>query len=409
VTRRSTGVARLVAASGISWTGDWALYAAASVAIFRETDSTAAVSLLLALTAIPAVVLAPLSGPLADRHDRRRVMLVADLACALALLGALPAIGTAAEIPAVYAAVLAVGVFATFHRPASEALLPALAPPVQLSRSNSALKLSQRLGFIAGSAAGAWLIDHGGLTTVLVVDAMTFFLSSAFIAAIPAVRVSATSAAESTFRAAGAGLRYARDHHNLRTVIVSIGVTMLVAPIVNAATVTFIADELHESESWYGWLLAANGVGSIGFAATLMVLGPRVRLLPTGFVGVVVTGASVLLLAASTTLTAAMVAMVAMGMGNIGLQVAFSSYLQRESEDSYRGRIMGLVATVANIGGLVGLAVTPLAVLALGVRPSFAVAGVVIMLSALPVLGMLRRPGALETVPTAEPAETLRS
>jgi MFS family permease len=344
----------------------------------------------------------------ADRHDRRKVMLSADLASALVLLATLPALGTAGELPAIYATVLALGIFSTFHRPASEALLPALAPPAQLSRSNSALGLAQRLGFIGGPAAGAWLIDRGGIETVFVVDAVTFLVSSAIIAAIPAVRMSAAETAESTFRAAAAGFRYARDHHNLRTVIISVGLTMLVAPIVNAGTVTFVADELNESESWYGWLLAAQGVGAIAFAAALIVLGPRVRLLPTGFIAVVVTGGSVLLLASSGSVAPALLAMSTMGMGVVGLRVAFASYLQRESHDSYRGRVMGLVATVANIGYLVGLAITPVAVLALGVRTAFAVAGIIIILSALPILGMLRRPRQAAVTPTQGPAGPLR-
>jgi MFS family permease len=391
MTRRSAAISKLIAAAGISWSGDWALTTAASIAVFRETDSTAAVSLLLALAAIPAVILAPLAGAVADRHDRRVIMLSADLASAVVLLALLPALGTGAEMPATYAAVLALGIFATFHRPASEALLPSLAPPAQLSRANSALRLTQRLGFIGGPAAGAWLIDSGGLRTVFVVDAVTFFVSSLIIASIPRVRTGVAEAGESTFRAAAAGFRYARDHRNLRIVIISVGLTMLVAPIVNAGTVTFVSDELHESESWYGWLLASQGFGAIAFAGALIVLGPRVLLLPTGFIALIVTGSSVLLLAASGSVVPAIAAMVTMGMGVVGLQVAFASYLQRESEDAYRGRIMGLVATVASIGNLVGLAITPLAVLLLGVRPAFALAGGLIILSALPILGMLRR------------------
>jgi MFS family permease len=396
VTRRTAAVSKLIAAAGISWSGDWALNTAASIAVFRETDSTAAVSLLLALAAVPAVVFAPLAGAVADRHDRRKVMLGADLASALVLLATLPALGTAAELPALYVAVFALGVFSSFHRPASEALLPSLTSPAQLSRANSALRIAQRLGFIGGPAAGAWLIDRGGLGTVIAVDAVTFFVSSVIIAALPRVRTSVAEAKESTFRAAAAGFRYAREHRNLRTVIVSIGIAMLVAPIVNAGTVSFVSDELGKSESWYGWLLAAQGFGMIGLAATLILLGPRVRLLPTGFVALTVTGASVLLLAASNGVVPAMAAMATMGMGVIGLQVAFTSYLQRESDDAYRGRIMGLVATVAGIGSLVGYAVTPLAVLALGVRPAFALAGGIIILSALPILGMLRSQGAGE-------------
>lgn len=392
MTRRSSAIARLVAAAGISWSGDWALITAASVVVFRETGSTAAVSLLLAFAAIPAVILAPLAGAVADRQDRRKVMFAADLVSAVVCLVALLGVGTDAELPVLYGVVLALGVLSTFHRPASEALLPSLALPSQLSRANSALRLAQRLGFIGGPAAGAWLIDRGGLNMVLTVDAASFIVSAAIIAAIPSVRRSAAGVRESTLRAAGAGFAYARSHPRIRSVIVSVGATMLVAPLVNAGTVTFVADELDETESWYGWLLAAQGAGAITLAAVLIGLGARTRLLHTGFIALVVTGSSVLLLSVAEDVSTAMVAMAAMGMGVVGLQVALASYLQGESDDAYRGRVMGLVASIAAIGNLVGLALTPVAVLVLGTRPAFAIAGAVIIASALPILGLMRRP-----------------
>ena len=380
-----------MAAAGISWSGDWALITASSVAVFRETDSTAAVSLLLAFAAIPAVILAPVAGAVADRHDRRRVMFLADLASAVVCLVALIFIGTRAELPSMYAVVLALGVLSTFHRPASEALLPVLAVASQLSRANSALRLAQRLGFIGGPAAGAWLIDRGGLDMVLTVDAMSFVVSAGIIAAIPAVRRSAAGVGESTLRAAVAGFAYARAHAPIRTVIMSVGVTMLVAPVVNAGTVTFVSEELHETESWYGWLLAAQGAGAIALAAVLIGLGARTRLLFTGFIALSVTGTSVVVLSLAQNVATAMAAMAAMGMGVVGLQVAFASYLQGQSDDAYRGRVMGLVATIAAIGNVIGLALTPVAVLLVGTRPAFALAGAIIIASGLPILDLMRR------------------
>ena len=390
MSRRSSAITRLIVAAGISWSGDWALITAASVEVFRETNSTAAVSLLLACAAVPAVLLAPVAGAVADRRDRRKVMFAADLTSAAVCLAALAAVGTGAEVAMLYAVVLALGVLSTFHRPASDALLPSLALPSQLSRANSGLRLAQRLGFIGGPAAGAWLIDRGGLEVVLVVDCGSFLVSSSIIAAIPSVRRSVTDVRESTLRAAAAGYRYARGNGRIRTVIVSVGVTMLVAPIVNAGTVTFVSEELHETESWYGWLLAAQGAGAITLAVVLIGLGARTRLLFTGFIALAVTGSAVLLLAVAQNVGVALVAMAAMGMGVVGLQVALASYLQGQSEDAYRGRVMGLVGTVAATGNVVGLALTPVAVHVLGTRPAFAIAGVVIMASALPILGLMR-------------------
>lgn len=402
MSRRTTGIARLVAASGISWAGDWALNIAASIEVFRRTDSTAAVSLLLALGAAPSIVLGPIAGAIADRHDRRKVMLIADLLSGLLLLAALPLLQTRADLLVIYACVLAVGVLSTFHRPASEALLPSLARPDQLSRANSALRLAQQFGFIGGPAAGAWLIDHRGLQMVFAIDAASFLVSSSIIAAIPRVRLAAAAALESPFRAALSGMSYAREHRRIRTVIGSLGVTMLVAPVVNAGTVVFVSDELHRSESIYGWLLTVQGVGAIAFATLLIVLGSRTRLLPTGIISLVVTGGAVLLLSVSGGLASAMAAMLVMGMGVVGLRVAFASYLQGEAADEYRGRVMSLVSIIANGGNLIGLALTPLAVVALGVRTAFALTGAIIALSAIPII-LLNRSTVVSTVPGRAP------
>jgi MFS family permease len=318
-------------------------------------------------------------------------MLWADLASIGALLVALAAADTRLDLIAVYASVVAVSVIASFDRPASEALLPLLAGPGQVGRANSVLRLGTRLAMIAGPALGSWLISTGSFRTVLAMDAATFLVSAVLVAGLTARGIAdeAGARAESMLRAAVAGARYAARAGDIRVIITAIGLTVLVGQIVNAGTVAFVSAELGEPPSRYGLLLAAEGAGAIVLAVMFTWLGPRVPLLPSGAFALVLTGGATVALGTSPNIAMAFASMAVMGVGVVGMQVAFASYLQERSDDAFRGRVMSLTAMVAAAAGFVGLAATGPLVAVLSIRVAFGLAGAVILLAAGPVLTLL--------------------
>ena len=177
---------RLILAEGVSVAGDWLLFAAASIAVFARTDSTIAVSVLWAFVALPTVVLGPLAGAIADRHSRRAVMVTADLTSALVLLACVPIELAGYRMAAVYSSVFVVNVLATFHRPASEALLPDLASEANIGRANSGLRMATRLAMIIGPVAASVLTTSGSFLLVLCVDSASFATSALLLATISA-------------------------------------------------------------------------------------------------------------------------------------------------------------------------------------------------------------------------------
>jgi len=377
---------RVIAAEGISVAGDWVLITAASIQVYRETGSTAAVSALLALSAAPTILLGPLAGAIADRHVRTRVMVIADLVIATVLLAASRAQGADLELATAYVAVFAAAASAAFHRPASEALLPAVAGAKELSRANSILRLATRIAMIGGPAFAGYLMSGSGFGVVLAFDAGTFLVSAGLVVSITGIGApDGIDRSESTSRAALEGWRYARRHHDISVVIGSVGLTMILGAIISAGTLAYVSNELHLPESRYGSLLAAEGAGAVVLATALIVLGRRIRLLPTGAVSLAAMGAACAFLGVAPNLDVAMGAMAVMGMGEVGFQVAFSSYLQEQSEDAFRGRVMSLIAMVAQIGRLAGLALAGPAVDLLGVPLAFGISGTLIVLTSLPV------------------------
>lgn len=380
----------LVLAQGISASGDAFLLTAASIAVYRETDSTTAVSLLLGLAALPTVLLGPLAGTFADWYSRRRIMVGVDVASAAACL---VVFALTTLLPLTVTVFLAVGVvysLSTFYRPAAQALLPTLSGPRQLGRANSGLRLATSLANILGPATAGLLVGRGGIELVLAIDAATFLVSALLVLAITNVpeRVN-DGKPHSALADVLEGLNYARGNRNIRVVIAAIGITLLVGTVVNAGTLPLVSRALDLPESRYGALLAIEGAGAMGLAVVFLYLGPRLRLLTTGAGALIAVGGSTMALGTAPNFTAAAAAIAAQGMSVVALQVAFASYLQQQAADAFRGRVMALTSMVASLASISGFAVAGPLVDTVGVRQAFMLAGTLICAVSLPVLSLV--------------------
>lgn len=365
------------------------LLTAASIAVFRATDSATSVSLLLGLAAVPTVVLGPLGGTFADWFPRRRILVGADLIATIACLVALGISEVSATTVTAFLAVVSVASLGAFYRPAAQALLPSLAGPDQIGRANSALRLATGLASILGPAVAALMIESGGLEFVLAADAGTFLVSAGlvmFIRKIPP-RI-ATAGRRNAFRDAWAGLDYAAKNARIRTVTAAVGVVMLVGTLVNTGTLPLVSRTLELPESRYGTLLAIEGAGAMALAVVFLTVGPGKRLLVTGALALIGTGATTLLLGTAQGFEVAAGAILFQGASVVGLQVAFSSYLQQEAEDAFRGRVMSLVGMVASFAQLVGYAVAGPLIEWLGPRSAFVIAGCAVIAVAVPVVAI---------------------
>jgi MFS family permease len=383
------GLVHLVLAQGISVTGDMVLLTAASIVVFRETGSVTAVSLLLGLAVIPTILLGPIAGTFADWYSRRRIMLGADLLSAFACLVAL-AVNQVVRIEAsAFVSIVCVASLAAFYRPASQALLPSLVSNEQLGRANSALRLATSVANIAGPAAAAFMVAHGGLEFVLWADAASFLVSAALVFGIRNVPLmGARATRNNAFREAWAGLDYARRSRRIRTITGAIAAVMLVGTLVNAGTLPLVSEALKLSESRYGILLAIEGAGAMGLAVVFLALGPGRRLLLTGSFALIGVGGTTVALGGATGFEVAAVAIFAQGASVVALQVAFASYLQREAIDAFRGRVMSLVSMTSSVAQLAGYAIAGPMVEWMGVRTAFMVAGAAICLVSVPVVSL---------------------
>jgi MFS family permease len=171
----------LIGASAVSQVGDWLYNAVLLGYVYEATGSAAWVGAATIFRLLPYVLLSPLGGVLADRHDKRAVLLTGDLLrCALML--ALAAVVAVEGLVAIVVALSALASAArSAERPAALALLPRLVGESRLGPANALLHMVQDLGCVVGPAIGAVLLATTPAYVTFVVNAGSFAGSAALL------------------------------------------------------------------------------------------------------------------------------------------------------------------------------------------------------------------------------------
>jgi MFS family permease len=177
---RRPGFRRLWASGAVSETGDWLLLIALPVYVLQLTGSALTTSTVFLLELAGALAASPLAGVLADRWDRRRLLIGASLAQA-ALLLPLLAVDGRGTLWIVYLVTAAQAVLSTANDPVRQALLPAAVGPGELAPAAAQLGIAANLARLVGGALGGLLLQAYGLTGVVLADAGTFVLAAALL------------------------------------------------------------------------------------------------------------------------------------------------------------------------------------------------------------------------------------
>ncbi len=264
--KRNTNFRTLWLASVITMLGDWFNTIGTIVLINRYTDSGLAIAALFLARMLPPFIFAPVAGLVADRLNRKTVMLVSDLLRVGIVLGFL-LVDSASDAWLVYALSALQFVVATFYYPAHAAVLPSIV------KNKEDLLVANTLGSVTWSAMLALGAALGGITTAifgvqtaLIIDAATFALSAGLITlvVVPQRRESAMSTSDAENAGIWGGIRYALDHPDIGAVTLvkalgSIGSTDLVMTAL-ASTLFLYGDGGAGS---LGMMMTAAGVGAV--------------------------------------------------------------------------------------------------------------------------------------------------
>ncbi|HSE38543.1 MAG TPA: MFS transporter [Blastocatellia bacterium] len=181
--RRNRNFRNLFFGQLVSQTGDWFNSVALFTLLLSLTGSGEAVGIVLIIKLLPSFFAGPLAGVVADRFNRKTIMIVADIARGLLVLGFL-FVQRPDQIWIVYAIAALEIVVATFFEPAKSAAIPNIVSREELIAANALSSASWSVTLALGAALGGVVTDAFGRNTAFVVDSITFFVSAAFIARV---------------------------------------------------------------------------------------------------------------------------------------------------------------------------------------------------------------------------------
>jgi len=400
MTDRGRGdIRRLAAASAISGIGNWAASTALALAVYAKTGSAVWLSVSFLLTQIPSALVAPLSGIMADRLDRRRIMITCDLLGAVTYAGMAV---TGAPLPLIALGSLAALLHAPFG-PASRAAVPNLAGAADLSWANGTLSAASNVGQLAGPAVGGVLYATLGAGPAFWANAASFVASAGCIAAIRGrFRSEAARPSAGGRRGVWAGVGFVWRQPTLLTMTVVGAITFMATEAVAVADLP---------------LIHHFGVGGIGYAIINVVWGAggligsvvAARVVTGGsepaaaVLGCLVFGAFVAAVGVSPWFALIPLFSLLFAASDSFAFVGFNGIYQRRTPDEIRGRVFAAIGAVMTFASAVSYGFAGFLVDAVGWRPVYLGGGLVDIACAVALAVSLRwtpwRPAETGPVP----------
>ncbi len=359
---------RLCAAQAFSQLGDQvSRIAIAAVLWSGEAAPARELLVLLAIAAVPSILIGLAAGAVADRHPGRWLLVASDLGRA-ALVLAFPLLASIFDSPRpIYALLpLVLGLNRAF-RVARGRLMPEWVPRARLARANAWLLGVDRGAEVVGAAVAGGLVVWLGWKLAFVVDAATYLASAAIVLGLPAVTASASSGAASGASAPaapGVGSRW-RDlleEARARADLAVVALSPAIAGFLAGVLVPIVLDELPrihgaQAPAVAGWIMSALAAGAIvgavvsGRPAAARTGGP-LRLVLAAAIACVVTG--------SLTFDAARPVLVALaalaGIAAATVLIGSETTLQRQASPGVLGRWLAVRETGERAAFLIGLA-----------------------------------------------------
>ena len=330
----------------VSLAGDWFSFVAVADLVTELTGRPGAAAFVYAATVLPVFLASPIAGAIADRFDRKRILVISDLLRVPIALALVLASSTVLAI----AAIVLLGIGASFHDPVASAATPNLVPEDELASAQSLMGAVWGSMLLVGAGLGGLVAELFGRNLTFAIDALSFLASAWLIAGIRAPMQQARADTKEPLREA---LAHIRRDPTLRSLVFAKGGVSWSNGIVGLLP-AFAHGRFAGTNIATGLLFAARGLGAL--------VGP---MLARGFTGATPTARAIVIACGISTLVYGAVyavfpvapvfgvALVLVTLAHLGggAQWSLSTYgLQIATPDHLRGRVMAIdygLATLA--------------------------------------------------------------
>lgn len=329
----------------ISQVGNWLTLVTQTLLVLSLTNSGTALGLLTAAQFAPVLFLGAFAGLVADRSDKRRLLITTQSLAMLQSFG-LAAVAFLDHPPvwAIFAIAFAGGTVTAFDNPARRSFVVEMVPIDQVNNAvslNSALMTGSR---VVGPALAGLLVATTGFAWTFLVDGLSYV---AVIVGLIMMRPAELRRAPIVEKAKGQvreGLRYARNHPVLWTPLVMMAVVGTFAFNFSVTLPVFVTRTLHGTDSTFTLLFSALSLGSLfGALAVARRASTSVRFVALASIAF---GVSMVLAALAPSQPVAFLLAPFVGMTSIAFMTSSTAIVQTESDPSMRGRVLALQSIV---------------------------------------------------------------
>ena len=325
--------------------------------VLETTGSATLMGLVLMAAALPGALIGPFAGTLADMLNRKTLIVAADLVrgvAGLALVWALFAASVETALVVLLASQVISGICGAIFNPSVNAAIPDLVPARELQRANSVLQGTNALTSTASYGAGGFLYALLGAPWLFLINAISFLasaLSECFI--VLEQRVSSSKVSVSAIRSRIMantidGLKHVWRNPGLRMLLAVLSAINFVIVPTGIALPILVRDFLHRGPEFLGVMGAFQAAGGlVGFIATGTITIPaRYRTAVVG-TGLLLAAATVVVLGFIRSPAAILMTVTAFGFLLPVINVNVISVLQGTTPSEIRGRVMGVMSTLA--------------------------------------------------------------
>lgn len=364
---------------------------------FELSGTFTAVGVIAMAWGVPQFFFALPGGALADRMDKRRILLITQIAVLVQALTIGLAITTdVITLPILFVIGVFLGATFSFNMPARQAFIPELVPRDQMMNAIALNNTAMNATRVISPLAAGLFITWWDFDVAYYITAAMYGVGWLTVLLLPKSTAHLASAAErkGMFEDIAIGLRYVRDHRALRLLMVMAFVPILLGIPYVTILPAFARADLDQGSFGFSVLVGLSAVGALVGSLTIATLNPRSGLprvqsmLGLGWgVGLVLLGLG----SAAFGYAGALLAMLVIGFFQMGYMALNNSMLMMTAEPRYHGRVMSLYMLTFGVFPLMG---GPLGVLgdAIGGFATFTLlgAGVITFISLMAVVGTQR-------------------
>ncbi|MGC2191169.1 MAG: MFS transporter [Candidatus Dormiibacterota bacterium] len=334
---------RYASGQSVSMIGTWMQTTAQSWLVLTITHSAVVLGLVVATQTLPVLVLGAYGGVIADRVDKRRLMVILQsmMGIQALVLGILTLTGLI-QIWEIFILAALLGLNNTFENPSRQAFMMEMVGSKDLRNAVSLNSVLVNVARAVGPAAAGLLIASVGIGWCFIINAGSFV---AVVASLVTMDLSQLRPSLPTARARGqlrAGLRYVAGVPNLAIPLLMMAVVGTLAYEFQVVLPVVASHTFHGGPRAYGFMTASMGIGAIGGG---LVTAARGRTgLRTVSIAAAVFAVVLLLAAAAPSLTLEYIALAMVGWASISFIARGNTTLQLSAEPQMRGRVMALWA-----------------------------------------------------------------